>query len=183
MPAAASLVSALFTIFRCAHLRPGAAPPGYMTSFRQINDRLDDVVYVRDHSHRVFRNSWGLLACIGVSTIPGATALKRTPSFAYSIARLRARLQAAFRDHGDGSVNSGDGMLHHCRRDAGDAPPGLLRQHLFHCKLGDVEVALQIRFGERFEIADGVVRKPLREEDAGVIDHTIDRAESADRRC
>ena len=38
---------------------------------------------------RVFRNCFGLFLCSGVSTWPGATALKRMLFFAYSIARLR----------------------------------------------------------------------------------------------
>jgi len=57
-----------------------------------------------------------------------------------------------------------------------------LREHLLHRKLGDVDVALQIRFGQQFEIVNRVVRKRLREENAGVIDNTIDRAESVNRR-
>src|SRR5215472_7542098 len=38
---------------------------------------------------RVFRNCFGLFLWRGVSTWPGATALKRMLFFAYSIARLR----------------------------------------------------------------------------------------------
>src|SRR6266404_6981813 len=38
---------------------------------------------------RVFRNCFGLFLWRGVSTWPGATALKRMSFFAYSIARLR----------------------------------------------------------------------------------------------
>jgi hypothetical protein len=38
---------------------------------------------------RLFKDSFEPLACNGVSTTPGATALKRMPSFAHSIARLR----------------------------------------------------------------------------------------------
>src|ERR1700692_2936559 len=37
----------------------------------------------------VFRKSFGLFLCSGVSTAPGATALKRIFSFAYSVAKLR----------------------------------------------------------------------------------------------
>ena len=37
----------------------------------------------------VFRKSFGLSLCNGVSTMPGATVLTRIPSLAYSIARLR----------------------------------------------------------------------------------------------
>src|SRR6267378_2880236 len=36
----------------------------------------------------VLRNSFGSFLCIGVSTIPGATALNLIPSLAYSIAKL-----------------------------------------------------------------------------------------------
>src|SRR5258705_7446480 len=37
---------------------------------------------------KVLRNSFGSFLCIGVSTIPGATALNLIPSLAYSIAKL-----------------------------------------------------------------------------------------------
>src|SRR5258705_9805819 len=37
---------------------------------------------------KVLRNSFGSSVCIGVSTIPGATALNLIPSFAYSMAKL-----------------------------------------------------------------------------------------------
>src|SRR5712671_4429212 len=37
----------------------------------------------------VLRNSFGSFLCIGVSTMPGATAFTRIPCFTYSIARLR----------------------------------------------------------------------------------------------
>src|SRR5215467_801612 len=40
----------------------------------------------------LFKSSLKSLACIGVSTSPGGTALKRMPSFAYSIARLRVMI-------------------------------------------------------------------------------------------
>jgi hypothetical protein len=49
-PQAWSLRCLPFSVVRtCVHVQH---LPCHMTSFRQINDRLDDVVYVRDHSHR-----------------------------------------------------------------------------------------------------------------------------------
>src|SRR6476619_710935 len=86
----------------------------------------------------LFRKSFGLFVCIGVSTTPGATAFTRIPSFAYSMARLRvialipplviigieAFTPAIIRQRG---------------RDADDAPPRFLRQHLFDRKLGHVD--------------------------------------------
>jgi hypothetical protein len=64
-------------------------------------------------------------------------------------------------------------MLYHCARDARDAPTGLLRHHLRHGKLGDVDLTLQIRFRQQFEIMGCVVRKRFLEEDACIVDHTV----------
>src|ERR1700722_8677054 len=57
----------------------------------QIQNGVDDVAYLSDASHRLQRTEISLpfCSCSGVSTTPGATALKRIPCFAYSIARCR----------------------------------------------------------------------------------------------
>ena len=61
-------------------------------------------------------------------------------------------------------------------------PPCFLRQHLLHRKLRDVNVALEVCFGEAPKVIRRIVGKRLREEDAGIVDYDIDGAEFADRR-
>jgi hypothetical protein len=56
-----------------------------------------------------------------------------------------------------------------------------LRQHLFHCKLSDIDVTLEICFGESLKIASGIVSERLREKDARIVDDTIYGAEFAYR--
>src|SRR6201993_4753527 len=65
--------------------------PGYIASLRQVDDRIGDFLCVEDAALR----EQGLLKVLGisftsgVSTTPGATALKRMLFLAYSLARLR----------------------------------------------------------------------------------------------
>jgi hypothetical protein len=54
-------------------------------------------------------------------------------------------------------------MSHHGRGHASDAPARLLRQHLFHCKLSDIDVTLEICFGESLKIVRGIVSERLSE--------------------
>jgi hypothetical protein len=75
----ASVSTAIYVEHLSAHLR----------RLRKVENSIHNVFYVRYFGCNVLRESLGSSVCIGVSTTPGATALKRMPSFAYSIARLR----------------------------------------------------------------------------------------------
>src|SRR3984957_20663265 len=72
-------------------------------------------------------------------------------------------------------------MFDHGRGHASDAPTRLLRQHLFHCKLSDIDVTLEICFGESLKIVRGIVSERLSEKDARIVDDTIYRAENGHR--
>jgi hypothetical protein len=61
-------------------------------------------------------------------------------------------------------------------------PPVFLRQHLLHHKLSDVDIAIEVGFGQPPKIVRRVVGKRLREEDAGIGDYSINGAESGHRR-
>jgi len=65
--------------------------PRYLTGFREINHGFHYVLDVRDCPRRRERPQEVLrgFCSHGVSTTPGATALKRIFSFAYSMAKLR----------------------------------------------------------------------------------------------
>ena len=55
----------------------------HATCLYQVKHGIDDILY-----RRLLRVVGVVVLCIGVSTSPGATALKRMPSLAYSIARF-----------------------------------------------------------------------------------------------
>ena len=69
-------------------------------------------------------------------------------------------------------------MLNHGAGHTSYAPTTVLHQHLLDGKLRDVDIALQVRCGQLFEILCRVFRKRFRDKDARVIDDTIYRAES-----
>src|SRR5450432_4104144 len=84
----------------------------------------------------VFRISFESSACSGVSTTPGATALNRMCSFAYSRARLPMdRVQTTFGDHWNGSWHTYDWVIRQCRADANNAAAAPLCLHLFYRQL------------------------------------------------
>src|SRR2546426_623409 len=90
---------------------------------------------------KVLRNSLGSSLCIGVSTTPGATALKRIPSFAYSIARHRVTVfRPPFVIIETEPIASGDRLIGR-RCSDGHNVSRFLFQHLLHSELGDVEEA------------------------------------------
>src|SRR5215469_1690666 len=69
-------------------------------------------------------------------------------------------------------------MFHHRAGDTDDDPTCLLRQHLLHSKLRDVDKAGEISLYKSLKISGRIVRKRLREKGARAIDDTIDRAET-----
>ena len=72
-------------------------------------------------------------------------------------------------------------MVNHGRAQASHAPTRLLDQHLLQCKLRYINVALEVCFGEASKVIRRIVGKRLCEEDPGIVDHNIDRAEFDDR--
>jgi hypothetical protein len=83
---------------------------------------------------------------------------------------------------GTAAVTPRTGVARQRRRDRDDAPAGLLCQHLLDGELGDVQETFEVRRGERLEVLGRVVREPLGEEDAGIIDQGVDRPEASQRR-
>ena len=65
--------------------------------------------------------------------------------------------------------------------DAHDAAAGLLCLHLFNRKLRDVNEACEVGRDESAKVVCRVLRERLHQENAGVRDHGIDRAELLDR--
>ena len=57
-------------------------------------------------------------------------------------------------------------------------PPVLLSQHLLDHELGDENKTINVDGNERAQIVHRVIRKLLREIDAGVVDERVDPAES-----
>src|ERR1700682_5103491 len=117
----------------------------------------------------VLRDSFGSFSCIGVSTMPGATAFTRMPCF-YVPHREAPRdcLKAALCDHWNRGVCPGDGVVHHCRCDVYDAAAGLLCEHLLDRKLADEKKAIDIDGNKRPQIVGRVFGKMLREKNACV---------------
>ena len=119
---------------------------------------------------------------------------RRDGVHAYALFRVfhrqapRDGLKAAFRDHRNCSVYSGDRVIHHRRRDIDDASAGLLNQHLLDRELADEEKTFDVDGNERPQIVDRVIREALREIYAGVVNERVDRSEFAlgdfgDLRC
>ena len=126
---------------------------------------------------KVFRNSFGLSLCNGVSTIPGATVfvsgvLHREVS--------RDRVDSVFGDHRHRCGNTGYGMIDQRRRDAHDAAARFLCQHLPDRQLRQMDETVEVRRGQLSEVFDRVVEERLGDEDARVIDHRIDEAKGLD---
>ena len=90
-------------------------------------------------------------------------------------------VQTTFSDHGKRSRFAGNWIIDQCCSDADNAAAGLLRLHLFHRQLRDVNEAREIGRDESAKVVRRVFRKRLHDEDAGVRDHGIDRAELLDR--
>src|SRR6266853_6551749 len=91
----------------------------------------------------VVRESLGTL-CNGVLTTPGATALKRIPSFAYSIARLRVTVfKPPFVIIETEAFTPAMGLIRKSRGDTHNVPRFLF-QHLFHGELGNVKESQEI---------------------------------------
>jgi hypothetical protein len=63
-------------------------------------------------------------------------------------------------------------MLNHGAGHTSYAPTTVLQQYLLDGKLCDIDIALQVRSRQLFEILYRVFRKRFREEDARVIDDT-----------
>jgi hypothetical protein len=153
--------------------------------FRQVDDRVDNVGNIGYLAHRrkAPQELFGIVRVHGRIDDPRSDRVEP-----YAFLRVlhreapRDRLQPAFRDHGKRSVNARDRMLDHCGGHRSDAPTTLLRQHLLDGEVGDMDVALEVRSGQLFEILCGVLCEWLREEDARIIDDTIDRAKDFYRR-
>jgi hypothetical protein len=71
----------------------------------------------------------------------------------------RDGLEAAFRDHRNCGVRSGDRVIHQRRGDIDDASAGLLSQHLLDRELADEEKTFDIDGNERPQIVDRVIRE------------------------
>src|SRR5258708_5232866 len=147
-----------------------------MTSFRQIKDRIDNVGNIGYLAHR--RKALQKLA--GIICVHRRIDDPRSDGVEpYAFLRVlhgeapRDRLESAFRDHGERSVNARDRMLNHGAGYTSYAPTTVLQQYLLDGKLRDIDIALQVRSGQLFEILYRVFRKRFREEDARVIDDTI----------
>ena len=116
----------------------------------------------------VFRKSFGSSLCIGVSTIPGATALNLMPSLAYSMAKL---LIPAFSPPlviiGTAAFAPGDRLIGERGRDAHHSA-GPLIEHLLHRKLRNMEKAEEIRRHQGIEVVGCEFGKRLGEECARV---------------
>ena len=103
---------------------------------------MSSTVVTEPIGEALFSESSGASACSGVSTTPGATALNRMCTFAYSKAKLlHHRVQATLSDHGNGSRLAGNWIVHQRCSDARDAAAAPLRLHLFHSELGNVKEA------------------------------------------
>ena len=121
--------------------------------------------------------------CRGVSTTPGATALKRILSFAYFVREAqRDRVDAALGHHRNRCRNPGDGVIGQRRADAGHAAAPALRQHLPHRRLRHEDETLKVGGDKGAKFLRGVLREGLRKIDARVVHHMVDRAELLDRR-
>ena len=82
---------------------------------------------------------------------------------------------------GDRGVHAGDRMIDHRRRDADDAAAALLRQHLPDDALREMQEPFEICRRPGDEVLDRVVDERLGEEDAGIVDQSVDRAEPRKR--
>jgi hypothetical protein len=129
----------------------------------------------------VLSESLGPSLCSGVSTTPGATALKRIPSFAYSIARFRGHgIQASLGHHRNRSIYAGEGLIRKRRGDAHNVSRFLF-QHLLYGELGNIEKSQEVRRDQGIEVLGSEVRKRLGALDSGVIHQRIDGSEVLDR--
>jgi len=107
--------------------------------------------------------------------------LKRMPSFAYSIARLRiTAFKSPFVIIETEAFYAGDWLIYKRRCDAHNVPRFLF-QHLFHRELGDVEESQQVGRDQGIEILGSKVRERLGAEDSGIIHQNIDGSEVLDR--
>src|SRR6266487_1835913 len=90
-------------------------------------------------------------------------------------------IQTTFRDHRKGSSYAGDWIVDQCGADAHDAAAGLLCLHLFNRKLRDVNETREVGRDERIKVICCVIGERLHQENPGVRDDSIDRAELLDR--
>src|SRR4029077_1031803 len=90
--------------------------------------------------------------------------------------------KSAFGDHGNGSRNAGNRIIGESPRDTHDAAAGLLRLHLFHRKLSDVNETEKVSRYERAKVVRCIVCERLHHKGAGIRDHRINRAELLDRK-
>src|SRR6266436_482868 len=87
------------------------------------------------------------------------------------------RVQTAFRDHGKRSSYASNWIVNQRRSDAHDAAARLLRLHLFHRQLRDVNETEKVSRYERAKIVRRIISELLHHKDTGIRDHGIDRAE------
>src|SRR5260370_10136541 len=110
---------------------------------------------------KVFMKSFGVFLWSGVSTTPGATALKRMLSFAYSLARLR--VIASSPPFVTIATDAGRPAMGFSSSDAVMVVtlPSALRQDLFDCELGDEDEPFQVGGGETPAAVGAVLRAKL----------------------
>src|SRR6266478_3051270 len=92
----------------------------------------------------VRRNSFGSFSCMGVSTIPGATALNLIPSLCVlNRQAFDHRVQSSLGDHRDRRVHARDRLIGERRGDTHHSA-GSLFEHLLHRELRDVQETQEI---------------------------------------
>ncbi len=150
-------------------------------SFREINNRIHDVFHIGNLSHRLERLKKIFRVILVHRRIDLA---RRDRVHAYALFRVfhcqatSGGLKAAFCDHRNGNVYSGDRVIHQRRRNVDDASAGLLSQHLLDRELGHEEKAFDVHGRERPQIVECVIGEVLREEYTGVVHERVDPAES-----
>jgi len=116
---------------------------------------------------RVFIESFESPLCRGVSTAPGATALKRMLLFAYSFARLR--------------ITASNPPLVIVGMEAGTPAMGMaVSAAVMHVTLSDEDEPLEVCGDKGAKLVDGVIREWFAREDAGTADNVVDRAKLFD---
>ncbi len=128
------------------------------------------------------RDSFESLAWSGVSTAPGATALNRICCFRVFHREVSGDgFKAAFRDHGKRGGNASNGVVSERCSNGDDAAAGVLCQHLLNRKLRDVNEAFEIGRNESAKVVCRITGELLHQENTGIRDDGIDRAELLDR--
>src|ERR1700722_5393929 len=158
--------------------------PCNVTSFRQINDSVGDILRVGNGTHwrKAFQEILRVVPVHRGVDDSGGDGVET-----YVILRVFARetegnrVKSALGDHRDRRRTTRHWVVNQCRCDACHTPARALQQHLPDGQLGYEDEPFQVGGDEIVKLIGGVFGEGFACEDARVVDHVVDRAELGDR--